>query len=196
MLDDLQRWWVTGRGQNCTELGTDSRRAFLILMERRSQFYGMALWVGKAKEKRASRDGACLRNPGPGGWAYILRFGEHVAERGGGVPASTTNNRMEIQAAIEGLKPLKEPCRVLLVTDSTYLLNGINIYRHAWRENGWVIRRKNNKPVPNADLWKLLDELVEQHTVECKWVRGHSGSPDNERCDELATLYATGRAAA
>jgi ribonuclease HI len=101
---------------------------------------------------------------------------------------------MEIQAAIEGLRALKEPCRVLLVTDSTYLLNGINIYRHAWRVSGWVIRRKNNRPVPNADLWKMLDELVEQHTVECKWVRGHSGSPDNERCDELATLYAAGKA--
>ena len=101
---------------------------------------------------------------------------------------------MEIQAAIEGLKALKEPCRVLLVTDSTYLLNGINIYRHTWRDSGWVIRRKNNKPVPNADLWKILDELVEKHTVECKWVRGHSGSPDNERCDELATLHAAGKA--
>ena len=97
-------------------------------------------------------------------------------------------------AAIEGLKALKQPCKVLLVTDSTYLLNGINIYRHAWRENGWVIRRKNNKPVPNADLWKVLDELLEQHTVECKWVRGHSGSPDNERCDKLATSYAAGMA--
>jgi ribonuclease HI len=146
------------------------------------------------KDVILTTDGACLRNPGPGGWAYILRYREHVAERGGGVPDSTTNNRMEIQAAIEGLKALKEPCRVLLVTDSTYLLKGINIWRHAWRDNGWVVRRKNNKPVPNADLWKLLDELVEKHTVECKGVRGHSGSPDNERCDELATLYATGKA--
>jgi ribonuclease HI len=146
------------------------------------------------KDVTLTTDGACMRNPGPGGWAYILRYGEHVVERAGGVLDSTTNNRMEIQAAIEGLKALKEPCRVLLVTDSTYLLNGINIYRHAWRDSGWVIHRKNNKPVPNADLWKILDELVDQHTVECKWVRGHSGSPDNERCDELATLYAAGKA--
>jgi ribonuclease HI len=146
------------------------------------------------KEVTLTTDGACVRNPGPGGWAYVLRYGEHVAERAGGVPDPTTNNRMEIQAAIEGLKALKQPCKVLLVTDSTYLLNGINTYRHAWRENGWVIRRKNNKPVPNADLWKVLDELLEQHTVECKWVRGHSGSPDNERCDKLATSYAAGMA--
>jgi ribonuclease HI len=129
------------------------------------------------KDVILTTDGACMRNPGPGGWAYILRYGEHVAERAGGVP-----------------DPTKQPCKVLLVTDSTYLLNGINIYRHAWRENGWVIRRKNNKPVPNADLWKVLDELLEQHTVECKWVRGHSGSPDNERCDKLATSYAAGMA--
>lgn len=146
------------------------------------------------KDVILTTDGACLRNPGPGGWAYILRYREHVTERSGSVPESTTNNRMEIQAAIEGLKALKEPCRVLLVTDSTYLVNGIETYRHAWRNSGWVIRRKNNKPVPNADLWKTLDDLVEQHAVVCKWVRGHSGNPDNERCDKLATSHATGKA--
>jgi ribonuclease HI len=91
-----------------------------------------------------------VRNPGSGGWAYILRYGEHVAKRAVGVSDSTTNNRMEIQAAIEGLKALKEPCMVLLVTDSKYLLNGINIYRHAWRDSDWVIRRKNNKSVPKG----------------------------------------------
>ena len=145
------------------------------------------------KEVTLTTDGACIGNPGPGGWAYVLRYGRHVALRGGKGPEETTNNRMELQAAIEGLSALKEPCKVLLVTDSTYLMKGIEIWRHAWRKGGWVIRRKNSKPVTNADLWKILDELVEKHTVECKWVRGHSGNPENERCDELATLHASRR---
>jgi ribonuclease HI len=145
------------------------------------------------KQVILTTDGACIGNPGPGGWAYVLRYGQHVAERGGREPEQTTNNRMELRAAIEGLKALKETCCVVLVTDSTYLMKGIETWRHAWREGGWVIRRKNNKPVPNADLWKVLDELVEKHTVECKWVKGHSGNPDNERCDVLATLHASGR---
>lgn len=145
------------------------------------------------KEVILTTDGACIRNPGPGGWAYILRYGQHVAERGGTVPGVTTNNRMELQAAIEGLSALREPCNVLLITDSSYLMNGIVTWRHAWREGGWVIRRKNNKPVPNADLWKLLDELIEKHKVECKWVKGHSGNPDNERCDKLAASHAAGK---
>jgi len=100
---------------------------------------------------------------------------------------------MEIQAAIEGLRALREPCSVLLVSDSTYLINGITTWRDGWRRGGWVIRRKNNKPVKNADLWQILDELLEKHSVECKWVKGHSGDPDNERCDKLAESYAYNR---
>jgi len=138
-------------------------------------------------------DGACAGNPGRGGWAFILRYRQHFIERGGGCLEETTNNRMEIQAAIEGLRALREPCSVLLVSDSTYLINGITTWRHAWRRGGWVIRRKNNKPVKNADLWQILDELLEKHSVECKWVKGHSGSPDNERCDKLAESYAYNR---
>ena len=144
------------------------------------------------KQVTLTTDGACIGNPGPGGWAYILRYGQHVAERGGRVSEVTTNNRMEIQAAIEGLKALKEPCNVVLVTDSRYLIGGITTWRHTWRSGGWVIPRKNNQPVKNADLWQILDELVEKHAVECKWVKGHSGNADNERCDKLAECYASG----
>jgi ribonuclease HI len=147
------------------------------------------------KEVTLTIDGACIGNPGSGGWAYILRYGERFSEKSGSVPELTTNNRMEIQAAIEGLRALREPCIVTLITDSTYLMNGITTWRHAWRSSGWVIRRKNNKPVPNSDLWQLLDELLTKHTVECRWVRGHSGDSDNQRCDEMATRSAS-RAAA
>jgi ribonuclease HI len=145
------------------------------------------------KQVTLTTDGACIGNPGPGGWAYILGYGQHVVERGGREPAKTTNNRMELQAAIEGLKALKEPCEVLLVTDSTYLSKGIEVWRHGWRKSGWIIRRNNSQPVVNADLWKVLDELVEKHVVTCMWVRGHTGHPDNERCDKLATLHASGQ---
>jgi ribonuclease HI len=138
------------------------------------------------KQVTLTTDGACIGNPGPGGWAYILRYGEHVVERGGGEPAKTTNNRMELQAAIEGLKALKEPCEVLLVTDSTYIAKGIEVWRHVWRKSGWAMGRKNGQPVADADLWKVLDDLVERHTVTCKWVTGHTGHPDNEQCDKLA----------
>jgi ribonuclease HI len=98
---------------------------------------------------------------------------------------------MELQAAIEGLKALKEPCEVLLVTDSTYIAKGIEVWHHGWRKSGWAMGRKNGQPVANADLWKVLDDLVERHTVTCKWVRGHTGHPDNEQCDKLATLHAS-----
>lgn len=130
-------------------------------------------------------DGACVNNPGPGGWSFILRYGQASIERAGGV-LDATNNRMEIRAAIEGLKALREPCEVLLISDSTYLLNGINS-RNKWRESGWIkCQRGHTIPVPNADLWQEIDQIAERHTMTGRWVKGHSGHPDNERCNELA----------
>ena len=130
-------------------------------------------------------DGACFPNPGPGGWAYILRYGEHSMEGAGGT-ADTTNNRMEVRAAIEGLRALREPCEVLLISDSQYLLNGL-VSRHRWRTLDWLKRKKDQTvPVPNSDLWRELDALAEIHTVRGQWVKGHSGDPDNERCNALA----------
>jgi ribonuclease HI len=143
-------------------------------------------------------DGACIGNPGPGGWAFILRYGEHCKEGVGGEPA-TTNNRMEIMAAIEGLKALREPCGVLLISDSQYLINGLMKWRMGWRKKGWTRKSKEGKkgertPVPNADLWQVLDALAETHTVRGEWVRGHSGHSDNERCDQLAEAEAARQA--
>ena len=136
-------------------------------------------------------DGACVGNPGPGGWAYILRHGEHSAECSGGV-SDTTNNRMEITATIKGLKALKEPCEVLLISDSQYLLNGVRSWRFAWRANGWMRKPKQGqkRPVLNADLWQELDTLADKHKISVQWVKGHSGHQDNERCDELAQAQA------
>lgn len=128
-------------------------------------------------------DGGCLGNPGPGGWAALLRHGETTRELSGGEIA-TTNNRMELQAAISALEALKMPCRVLFHTDSQYLRQGISEWVHGWKKNGW--KTKSRQPVKNADLWKFLDELASKHTVTWKWVKGHSGHPENERCDELA----------
>jgi ribonuclease HI len=142
--------------------------------------------VQALKEITLVTDGACIVNPGPGGWACILRYGSHATEKAGG-DADTTNNRMELQAAIEGLKALREPCAVTLISDSRYLLDGIATWRHGWRRGGWVRRKKGKEePVPNSDLWQVLDELAGVHTISCKWVRGHTGEPDNERCDALA----------
>ena len=136
-------------------------------------------------------DGACIDNPGPGGWAYILRFADHSEERAGGAP-DTTNNRMELAAVIEGLKTLTEPFNVLLISDSQYLLNGLLKWRFSWRENEWMrlLRNGEVKPVLNADMWQALDALADKHTVRGQWVKGHSGHPDNERCDELAQAEA------
>jgi ribonuclease HI len=144
------------------------------------------------KEVTLISDGACVGNPGPGGWAYILRCGEHSMERAGGTSDTTTNNRMEITAVIEGLKALKEPCEVLLISDSQYLLNGVTSWRFAWRRNGWMGKAKKGqeRPVLNADLWQELDALAAKHTIRGQWVKGHSGHPDNERCDELADAQA------
>lgn len=136
-------------------------------------------------------DGACVGNPGPGGWAYILRYGKHSVECSGG-DSDTTNNRMELTAAIEGLKALKETCEVLLISDSQYLLNGIQSWRFKWRLKGWMRKPKKGqeRPVLNADLWQELDALAEKHTIRGQWVKGHSGHLDNERCDKLAQAQA------
>jgi ribonuclease HI len=128
-------------------------------------------------------DGACLGNPGPGGWAAILEYGSVAKEIVGGEIA-TTNNRMEMQAAIEALTRLKEHCEVDLHTDSEYLRDGITKWIRAWKARGW------KKKVKNKDLWLRLDEVSSRHTVAWHWVRGHSGHPKNERCDVLATSEA------
>ncbi len=134
----------------------------------------------------AFTDGACRGNPGPGGWGVVLRFGGQVKELSGGEPA-TTNNRMELKAAIEALAALKKkPCRVDLHTDSTYVRSGITEWLPAWRARGW--RTADKKPVKNQDLWEALAALAEQHDVSWHWIKGHSGHPENERADELANL--------
>ncbi len=132
-------------------------------------------------------DGACLGNPGPGGWAAILRYGDHKKELFGSEPF-TTNNRMELRAAVEGLRALKEPCRVTVTTDSEYLKKGITNWIERWKQNGW--RTAGKKPVANQDLWRQLDELTRRHQVRWQWTRGHASHADNNRCDELATLAA------
>jgi len=134
-------------------------------------------------------DGACLGNPGPGGWAYILRYGEHKREMSGSDPA-TTNNRMELRAAIEGMRALREPCEVEVVTDSEYLKNGITKWIHGWKRNGWKTASK--KPVINQDLWNELDQQASRHRVVWTWTKGHADHGDNNRCDELATQAARG----
>lgn len=128
-------------------------------------------------------DGACKGNPGPGGWGAVLRYGEHEKELFGGA-ADTTNNRMELQAAIEALASLKRPCHVILTTDSQYLRQGILQWMAGWKRNGWKTAAK--KPVKNMDLWQALDEQVARHEIEWRWVKGHSGHPGNEQADRLA----------
>lgn len=128
-------------------------------------------------------DGACKGNPGPGGWGALLRFGGHERELFGGEP-DTTNNRMELTAAIEALKALKEPCSVSLTTDSVYVRDGVTKWINQWRRNGW--RTAAKKPVKNQDLWQALDAEVARHDVVWHWVKGHSGHPENEKADELA----------
>jgi ribonuclease HI len=128
-------------------------------------------------------DGACSGNPGPGGWGAILAFGSHRKEIKGGEP-HTTNNRMELMAAISALEALKRPCLVDIHTDSQYLRNGITSWIARWKTNGW--RTTEKTPVKNADLWKRLDAALKQHRVRWHWVRGHAGDALNERADELA----------
>jgi ribonuclease HI len=128
-------------------------------------------------------DGACQHNPGPGGWAAILRYGEHVKELKG-AEAATTNNRMELLAAISALRALKRPCTVELVTDSKYLRDGVTRWMMRWKANGW--KTVERASVKNRDLWEQLDAQCARHQVAWRWVKGHGGHPDNERCDELA----------
>ena len=132
-------------------------------------------------------DGSCKGNPGPGGWAALLRMGPHEKELSGNDP-HTTNNRMEMTAAIRGLGALIEPCHVDLYTDSKYLIDGITKWVHGWKKRGWVNASK--KPVMNSELWHDLIEAVARHDVHWHWVRGHSGHPENERVDALANQAA------
>ncbi|MBV1789169.1 ribonuclease HI [Marinobacterium sp. D7] len=128
-------------------------------------------------------DGACKGNPGPGGWGAILRSGKHEKELYGGEP-HTTNNRMEMTAAIEALAALNQPCKVRLTTDSEYLRKGITEWLAGWKRKGW--KTASRQPVKNADLWQMLDQLVSKHEISWEWVKGHSGHPENERADQLA----------
>ena len=128
-------------------------------------------------------DGACKGNPGPGGWGVLMIAGENRRELCGGEPA-TTNNRMELTAAIEALRALKRPTRVRLFTDSKYVMQGIETWIHGWKKNGW--RTSDKKPVKNMDLWQALDALAAQQQIEWRWVKGHSGDAGNERADALS----------
>lgn len=128
-------------------------------------------------------DGACRGNPGPGGWGVVLKSGQHVKELYGG-EAETTNNRMEMTAAIEGLKALNRACTVAIYTDSQYLRKGVLEWMEGWKRNGW--KTSARKPVKNQDLWQSLDEQLSRHNIEWHWVKGHSGDPGNERADALA----------
>jgi len=138
-------------------------------------------------------DGACHGNPGPGGWGAILVAGETRREISGYEP-QTTNNRMEMRAALEALGRLREPCEVELYTDSQYLRTGMREWLAKWKRNNW--RTSDRKPVKNEDLWRLLDEAAQRHTIHWHSVRGHDGHPENERCDELANAAITERGAA
>jgi ribonuclease HI len=128
-------------------------------------------------------DGACIGNPGPGGWACILRYNARAKELYGSEP-HTTNNRMELRAVIEGLRALKEPCAATVITDSQYVKNGITQWIHGWKRNGW--RTKAKTPVLNQDLWMALDAEAARHELHWEWVKGHASHADNNRADELA----------
>ena len=128
-------------------------------------------------------DGACSGNPGPGGYGAILRYRERVKELSGGAK-DTTNNRMEMTAAIEALRQLKRPCKISITTDSQYLVKGMTEWIEGWQRKGW--RNSKKEPVLNKDLWELLLTLTQPHVVQWKWVKGHAGHVENERCDQLA----------
>lgn len=130
-------------------------------------------------------DGACSGNPGPGGWGAILKYGNKEREIFGG-EKDTTNNRMELMAAIIALETLKEPCEVKLTTDSKYVMDGITKWIFSWKSKNW--KKSDNKPVLNADLWQRLDAANNRHQVKWHWVKGHAGHKENERCDELARM--------
>ena len=148
------------------------------------------------KQVRIITDGSCLGNPGPGGWGYLLRV--HTAEgprekEASGAEPGTTNNRMELRAAIEGLGALARPCEVALYSDSQYVVKGIQSWLEGWKRAGW--RKADRQPVMNADLWQELDRQLQKHRVEARWVRGHAGHPENERVDRLASEAAKTAAA-
>ncbi len=139
------------------------------------------------KKVQLITDGACIGNPGPGGWACVLRFGQLDKEMWGAEP-QTTNNRMELTAAVRGLAALKETCEVEIVTDSEYVKNGITKWILGWKRNGW--RKADKSPVLNKDLWQELDFQNDRHTTKWTWTKGHASHADNNRCDELATAAA------
>lgn len=139
------------------------------------------------KQVEIFTDGSCLGNPGPGGYGTVMRYKQHEKELSDGF-YMTTNNRMELLAAIVGLSSLKESCQVDLTTDSQYVRQGITQWIHNWKKRGWKTAEK--KPVKNADLWQRLDEETQRHQVSWHWVKGHAGHPENERCDDLARTAA------
>lgn len=149
--------------------------------------YGADAAAPHAKPVVLITDGACLGNPGKGGWAFILRYNHHMLEAFGAEP-HTTNNRMELTAVIEGLRRLTRPCQVEIITDSQYVKNGMMEWIRNWKRNGW--RTAAKKPVLNQELWQALDQLVSKHTVAWTWTKGHASHVDNNRCDELATQAA------
>ena len=143
--------------------------------------------TGPLKKVQLITDGACIGNPGPGGWACVLRYGDHKKELYG-ADKQTTNNRMELMAAIEGLRALKQPCEVEVITDSQYVKNGITSWIENWKRKGW--KTKDKKPVVNQDLWQELDKQNRRHRSTWSWTKGHASHADNNRCDELATRAA------
>jgi ribonuclease HI len=143
---------------------------------------------GKKPRVRLFTDGACSGNPGPGGWAYILKTPDGKTVEASGGEKLTTNNRMELMGVIRGLEALPEPSEVHLVGDSEYVLKGLSEWLAGWKRRGW--KKADKKPVMNADLWQEIDRLTQAHVVKVEWTRGHSGHEENERCDALATAAA------
>jgi ribonuclease HI len=172
--------WRSGQGSNGSQ---DSGTGFRFILTKPGFKLNLTVCESQLKSVTIHTDGGCEGNPGPGGWAAVLSFGAHVRELSGGDPA-TTNNRMELLAAIRALQALKEPCAVTLHTDSEYLRHGITQWLSQWKRNGW--RTADRKPVKNDDLWKELDEAASRHRIEWQWLKGHAGHIDNERCDRLA----------
>jgi ribonuclease HI len=140
--------------------------------------------VSELPHVEIATDGACKGNPGPGGWGAVIRMGARERELSGGEPL-TTNNRMEMMAAISGLNALTKPCRVTLSTDSRYVMDGLTKWIKGWQRNGW--KTADKKPVKNADLWQALLDAAQPHRIEWVWVKGHAGHPENERADRLAS---------